>query len=65
VELIASAAAQPQPLEAVVGLQVCKARDLANAFIFICRRATIRGLLVKIARDLARLVPGVAATSVM
>jgi len=40
VELIASAAAQPQPLEAVVGFQVSKARDLANAFVFICRRAT-------------------------
>ena len=29
-------------LEAVVGFQVCKARDLANAFVFICRRATSR-----------------------
>jgi len=60
-ELIASAAAQPQPLEAVVGLQVCKARDLANAFVFICRASHIAGLLVKIARDLARLVPGAAS----
>jgi len=42
VELIASAAAQPQPLEAVVGFQVSKARDLANVIVFIRRRATSR-----------------------
>jgi hypothetical protein len=38
-ELIASAAAQPQPLEAVVGLQVCKARDLHYSDVASIRRS--------------------------
>jgi hypothetical protein len=53
VELVACAgeASQPQPLEATVGLQVCKAhlnprflssRDLAKALVFIFWRATSR-----------------------
>jgi hypothetical protein len=39
VELIASADDQPQPIEAVVGVQ---STQLANAFVFICRRAKLR-----------------------
>ncbi len=52
VELVACAGepAQPEPLEAMVGLQVCKAHldplplvtRPANAFVFIFRRATSR-----------------------
>ena len=70
VELVACAgeAAQPQPLEAVVGFQVCKAH--LDTLPLVTRpgerlglhlpTSHLAGILVKIARDLARLVPGAA-----
>ena len=47
-ELIARAAAQPQPVEAVVGLQVCKHATLERLRLPL-PASPIAGLLVKIA----------------
>jgi hypothetical protein len=70
VELVACAgeAAQPQPLEAVMGLQMCKAH--LDPLPLVTRpgerlrlhlpASYVAGILVKIARDPARLVPGAA-----
>ena len=70
VDEVASAGepAQPQPLEAVVGLQVCKAH--LDALPLVTRpgerlglhlpASHIAGIFVKISRDLARLVPSAA-----
>jgi hypothetical protein len=71
VELVACAgeAAQPQPLEAVVGLQVrakristrfLSSRDWDEGLCLHLASSHITGILVKIARDLARRIPGAA-----
>ena len=72
-ELVAGAGdtSQPQALEAMVGLQVCKAHFDALALIARFEKGFglhlsprhVTGILVKITRDLARLGPGAALRS--